>query len=87
MYFGYILFLSVRKQGKKRDDLIEYLRQSQVASRPLFFPMPDMPFYAAGDHFPAAQKISEQGISLPSGSALTAEQIHYHHRIDQAIFS
>lgn len=62
--------------GKKRDDLIEYLHQSQVASRPLFFPMPDMPFYATGDHFPAAQKISEQGISLPSGFALTAEQIH-----------
>jgi perosamine synthetase len=62
--------------GKKRDDLIEYLHRFQVASRPVFFPMPDMPFYAAGDHFPAAQKISEQGISLPSGSALTPEQIH-----------
>jgi perosamine synthetase len=63
--------------GKKRDDLIEYLDQFQVASRPLFSPMPDMPFYAAGKHFPTAQRISEQGISLPSGSALTAEQIHY----------
>jgi perosamine synthetase len=63
--------------GKKRDDLIEYLHQFQVASRPVFFPMPDMPFYAPGGHFPTAQKISKQGISLPSGSSLTSEQIHY----------
>jgi perosamine synthetase len=63
--------------GKKRDELIEYLHQFQVASRPVFFPMPDMPFYARGDHFPIAQKISKQGISLPSGSSLTPENIHY----------
>jgi perosamine synthetase len=63
--------------GKKRDDLIEYLHQFQVASRPVFFPMPDMPFYARGDHFPIAQKISKQGISLPSGFSLTPENIHY----------
>ncbi len=63
--------------GKNRDDLIEYLHQSQVASRPLFFPMPAMPYYETGEQFPAAQKISEQGISLPSGSTLTPEQIQY----------
>jgi len=63
--------------GKKRDDLIEYLHQFQVESRPLFFPIPKMPFYAVEDPFPTAQKISEQGISLPSGSALTTEQINY----------
>ena len=62
--------------NKKRDDLIEYLNQFQVESRPLFFPIPNMPFYAIEDHFPTAQKISEQGISLPSGSALTPEQIN-----------
>jgi perosamine synthetase len=63
--------------GKKRDDLIEYLDRFQVASRPVFFPMPDMPFYATGGHFPKTQRISEQGISLPSGSALNSEQVPY----------
>jgi len=66
-----------QETGKKRDDLIEYLQQNQVSSRPLFYPMPDMPFYAVDDHFPISQKISGQGISLPSGSSLTSGQIHF----------
>ena len=41
--------------GKKRDDLIDYLHRSQVASRPLFFPIPDMPFYQGGGFIPGKQ--------------------------------
>ena len=76
VFWLYSILLSI-ETNKKRDDLIEYLNQLQVESRPLFFPIPNMPFYAVEDHFPTAQKISEQGISLPSGSALTPEQINY----------
>jgi len=73
--------------GKKRDDLIDYLHRSQVESRPLFYPIPDMPFYQGGGFFPVSKAISEQGISLPSAATLTSEQIstvieHIKHFID-----
>ena len=61
--------------GKKRDDLIEHLERHQVESRPLFYPIPEMPFYQGGGRFPITKKISEQGISLPSAASITSEQI------------
>lgn len=60
---------------KNRDELIRFLTQAGVESRPLFYPIPAMPPYQGTDSFPAAEKISARGISLPSGAGLTWGQI------------
>jgi len=62
---------------KNRDDLIDFLAQAQVESRPVFYPIPDMPPYQGYGTYPVASRISKSGISLPSGFNLTCpEQDH-----------
>jgi perosamine synthetase len=60
---------------KTRDDLIHFLARAGVESRPLFYPIHTMPPYQGTGAFPVAERISAQGISLPSGAGLTWEQI------------
>jgi perosamine synthetase len=58
------------ENGKKRDDLITCLAQAGVESRPVFYPIPDMPPYSGAGTFPVTSRISNGGISLPSGYTL-----------------
>jgi perosamine synthetase len=48
-----------------RDRLMERLRQRGVDSRPYFYPVSDLPMYAAADT-PVAHAVSRRGINLPS---------------------
>ena len=55
------------------------LIQNGVETRPLFYPLSDMPIYhpyTRGQSFPVSQKISKTGISLPSAVSLTEEEIN-----------
>jgi perosamine synthetase len=62
---------------KNRDDLIAFLSQSDVESRPVFYPIPSMPPYQDQGYYPVSDWISKGGISLPSGFNLTrAQQDH-----------
>ena len=61
--------------NKNRDELIRFLAQAGVESRPLFYPIHTMPPYVGTGSFPVAEKISARGISLPSGAGLTWGQI------------
>ncbi len=56
--------------GKNRDGLIAWLADAGVESRPVFFPVNEMPPYRQGLPCPIASRIACQGISLPSGYAL-----------------
>jgi perosamine synthetase len=73
VYWLYSILLKP-ETGKNRDDLIDYLAQAQVESRPVFYPMPDMPPYQGCGTYPVASQISKSGISLPSGYNLTAPE-------------
>ncbi len=61
--------------GMDRDAVGDQLRQRGIDSRPFFVPLHEMPPYQSGQAFPAATRLSRQGINLPSGTALTADQI------------
>ena len=45
-----------------------------MESRPVFYPMPDMPPYQGCGVYPVASQISKGGISLPSGYNLTVPE-------------
>ncbi len=76
IFWLYSLLIKPETQ-KNRDDLIDFLAQAQVESRPVFYPIPDMPPYQDYGTFPVASRISKGGISLPSGFNLTrSEQDH-----------
>jgi perosamine synthetase len=61
--------------GLDRDQVAAGLADRGIDSRPFFVPLHAMPPYASGGAFPAATTLSRQGINLPSGTALGAEEI------------
>jgi perosamine synthetase len=61
--------------GRDRDAVREGLRARGVDSRPFFVPLHEQPPYRTDAPFPAATDLSRRGINLPSGNALTLEQI------------
>jgi perosamine synthetase len=61
--------------GRDRDAVREGLRARGVDSRPFFVPLHAQPPYRTDAPFPVATDLSRRGINLPSGNALTLEQI------------
>lgn len=58
-----------------RDEVIERLRQEHIESRPFFHPIHRMPPYSTSETFPVAERLSRQGLNLPSGVGLKDEQV------------
>lgn len=47
------------------------LAENQIETRPLFYPIHTMPPYKKAKKFPVAERLSKNGISLPSAVTLT----------------
>jgi perosamine synthetase len=58
-----------------RDELREHLTRAGIETRPVFYPAHKLPMYYSPDRYPRAEAIGGRGINLPSGPALTREQI------------
>jgi perosamine synthetase len=77
---GYWLYTCIidPKGGVTRDELIEKLMKNGVETRPVFYPLHEMPPYIEyvrnGQTFPVTDHISRNGISLPSSVTITAEE-------------
>ena len=70
--------------GLNRNECMRRLKQAEVETRSFFVPMHLQPVYDPKTRrarnfgpFPVAERISEQGFYLPSGLAITRDQIHY----------
>ena len=64
----------------KRDELIEYLNKQGIETRPVFFPMHQMPPYVAfgkPEDLKVSIQISKCGMSLPSSVSLTEMELAY----------
>ena len=70
---------SILVAPEKRERLCDYLSQHGVETRPFFHPAHKMPVYAEyhKQEFPVAEKLAASGINLPSGPALTDDEIKY----------
>lgn len=60
---------------------IKKLRDNNIGTRPFFWPMHEQPvFHKMGlytkDHYPIAERIARRGFYIPSGMALTEQQIN-----------
>jgi perosamine synthetase len=61
-----------------RDVVIEILRKQGIETRPVFYPAHSMPPYidtVSSETFPVAEKLSGNGISLPTWVGLTENDI------------
>ena len=64
-----------REFGKTRPEVEWGLAQQGIDSRNTFIPMTDLPMYHEAEGYPVSHRISEEGLSLPTGAALTESQI------------
>jgi perosamine synthetase len=82
---GYVNWLTtVRIRGyeyEQRDRVMETLKKADIDSRPVFYPIHQMPFYQTTEfmrqRYPNANTISNEGISLPTYIELTEKDIQY----------
>ena len=58
-----------------RDELMRRMKTRGVDSRPFFHSIHTMPPYATGQSLPVAERLSRQGINLPSSCALTDDDV------------
>jgi len=68
--------------GTSRDELMERLKDRGIETRAFFIPVHQQPAFLKMDLFqsesyPVAEKLSQRGLYLPSGSGLSPEQIEY----------
>lgn len=78
VYWLYSILINSKKYGISRDGLIDKLAENDVETRRFFYPIHIMPpyrKYAVNCQFPIAEKLSSDGINLPSSVKLTREEI------------
>ena len=68
-------FIDILVENGKREDLIEFLKNNQIGSRPFYPALHAEPVYNRSESHPVAQKIAAKGLWLPSSSKLTDEEI------------
>jgi perosamine synthetase len=61
--------------GMTRNRLMQRLKERGIETRPLFPPVHTQPIYANCQVLPVAEKLSSQGLSLPSSVNLCTENI------------
>jgi len=62
------------------DEMMNHLKKQKIGTRPFFWPMHQQPVFQKmgffqDEQYPVAERIARRGFYLPSGLALTAEQI------------
>lgn len=63
---------------ERREELIAYLKEKGIGSRPFYPPLHAEPAYGYGEmHFPVTEDIAARGLWLPSTITITDEQIKY----------
>ncbi|MFD1179407.1 DegT/DnrJ/EryC1/StrS family aminotransferase [Paenibacillus puldeungensis] len=61
-----------------RDEIMSLLDADGIETRPLFYPMHQMPPYFEEDaNYPVADRVSSRGFNIPTNATLTDEEIEY----------
>lgn len=79
IYWVYGLILK-DEVGLDAEESMRRLAADGIGTRPFFWPMHEQPVFKkmglfAGERYPVAERLARQGLYLPSGLALTSEQI------------
>ena len=73
----YWLISILVKDASKRDNLMGHLLENGIDSRPFFIPMHQLPIHKQDISLPVAEKLSLQGINLPSYPELSEGDVLY----------
>lgn len=75
VYWMYAILIDPAKFGMTKDQLRVKLREKGVDTRDFFYAPCDQPLLHTKKHFPVTEKIASCGLYLPSGLALTDQEI------------
>lgn len=76
----YSIVIDPKKAGLDRDRLVRLLCDRGVECRPVFLPLRGQPAFAASRHsgtFEVSDRVSSDGLSLPTSTDMTTQDIHY----------
>lgn len=76
VYWMYSILIE-NYDDRNRDTLLENLLEKGVETRPFFYPIHTMPIYKQSGEFSIAEKLSQEGLNLPSGVTLQKADIEY----------
>jgi len=80
VFWMYGILIDKRKFGLSRDQVMKALARQGIETRTFFYPVHWQPLYRdnyKNERFPIADRLSRQGLLLPSGNTLTFEEIEY----------
>lgn len=75
-YWMYSILVN-KNDKNQRNDLMSYLGGKGIETRPLFYPMHQMPPHKSNQLFPKADDISARGINLPTHTGITRDDVTY----------
>ncbi|UCH49813.1 MAG: aminotransferase class I/II-fold pyridoxal phosphate-dependent enzyme [Betaproteobacteria bacterium] len=75
IYWIFSMLVEPRAAGLSRDELATELEARGIETRPFFYPLHVQPPYAEAGEFRVSSYLSSQGISLPSGNEISAQEI------------
>lgn len=65
----------LKNEKLNRDNIMQHLRNHGIDSRPIFYPMNELPIYKQSGNFSVSESIAKRGISLPSSPNLKTSDI------------
>lgn len=80
VYWMYSILVDAKNFGKSRDALMIELSRAGIETRPFFVPIHRQPVYSSyhvKESYPIADKLSGEGLNLPSGNTLTEDEVRY----------
>jgi len=78
VYWMYTVLIDPTEYGLTRDELMNELEKERIDSRSVFMPIHQQPAYKTqfeGQSFPVAERLSAQGLNLPSGNNTTPREV------------
>jgi perosamine synthetase len=78
IHWLYSIVIDESLLGISRDDLAQKLLETGIESRPFFYPMHTQPYYApseAGKTYPVTDRLSNNGLSLPTSNDIRLEDV------------
>lgn len=78
----FCITVTPREFGFSRDELIDHLSQNRIETRPFFIPVHTLPPFcdnsrARGEHLPVTVDLAAKGLTLPTSSAMSDEEVHH----------
>jgi perosamine synthetase len=75
VFWLYSILVDAEKYGRSRNELITILKDQGIDTRPLFPPVHKQPIYQTDQSLSVAERLSDNGLSLPSSVNLAENSI------------